>query len=115
MTNNSLGMLKDMFVFLEIDDTFTPDISEKVRQAPRLPKNKALESFLNQPHPVKSILSPLLPTGLRDKLVNKIRYLNRGKPKLAPAVRKQLIEFYREDILQLQDLIGRDISQWLKC
>lgn len=115
LNNNPIGMLKDMLGFLQIDDTFTPDISEKVRQAPRLPKNKALESFLNQPHPVKSILSPLLPTSLRDKLVNKIRYLNRGKPKLSTAVRKQLIEFYREDILQLQDVIGRDLSQWLKC
>ncbi len=114
LKNNPLGMLKDMFGFLEIDDTFTPDISEKVRQAAPIPKNKALESFLSQPHPLKSILSPLLPTSFREKLVNKIRYLNRGKPKLSPAVRKQLIEFYREDILQLQDLIDRDLSQWLK-
>jgi len=115
LNNNPIGMLKDMFGFLEIDDTFTPDISEKFRQAPRLPKNKALESFLNPPHPVKSILSPLLPASLRDKLVKKIRDLNPGKPKLSPAVRKQLIELYREDILQLQDFIGRDLSQWLKC
>ena len=38
---------------------------------------------------------------------------NLVKPGLDPEIRRQLIDFYREDILRLQDLIGRDLSAWL--
>ena len=36
-------------------------------------------------------------------------------PPLAAAIRQRLKAFYREDILRLQDLIGRDLSEWLGC
>jgi hypothetical protein len=35
-------------------------------------------------------------------------------PPLDPEIRARLTEDYREDILKLQDLIGRDLSHWLK-
>jgi hypothetical protein len=35
-------------------------------------------------------------------------------PPLDPELRARLTEEYREDILKLQDLIGRDLSHWLK-
>jgi hypothetical protein len=38
---------------------------------------------------------------------------NLAKPPLAPEVRKQLLEDYREDIMILQDLLRWDLSRWL--
>jgi hypothetical protein len=35
-------------------------------------------------------------------------------PPLDPALRRELAESYREDILRLQDPIGRDLSHWLE-
>ena len=35
-------------------------------------------------------------------------------PPLDPGLRRQLTDEYREEILKLQDLIGRDLSRWLK-
>jgi hypothetical protein len=35
-------------------------------------------------------------------------------PPLTPEIRARLIDVYRDDILKLQDLIGRDLGGWLK-
>jgi hypothetical protein len=35
-------------------------------------------------------------------------------PPIRPEIRGELIEGYREDILKLQDLVGRDLSVWLE-
>ena len=34
-------------------------------------------------------------------------------PPLDPQIRRQLLPVVRDDILALQDLIGRDLSAWL--
>jgi hypothetical protein len=34
-------------------------------------------------------------------------------PPMPEETRMELIEAYREDVLKLQDLIGRDLSGWL--
>jgi hypothetical protein len=35
-------------------------------------------------------------------------------PPIDPELREELIEGYKDDILRLQDLIGRDLSIWLR-
>jgi hypothetical protein len=35
-------------------------------------------------------------------------------PPFPAEIREQLLDSYREDILRLQDLIGRDLSPWLE-
>jgi hypothetical protein len=40
--------------------------------------------------------------------------LTEESPPLDPEVRAELMEGYREDILRLQQLIGRDLSAWWK-
>ncbi len=37
-----------------------------------------------------------------------------GVPRNSADLRRELIEIYREDVLRLQDLIGRDLSAWLR-
>jgi hypothetical protein len=35
-------------------------------------------------------------------------------PPIDPELREGLVEGYKEDILRLQELIGRDLSTWLR-
>ena len=114
LKNDSLKMLQDIFQFLEVDDRFTPDLSQRVRQSRPIPKNKTLDGLMNKPNPLKSILKPLIPKVMRRQITTNLKKRNLTKPKLLPSVRQQLVEAYREDILQLQDLIERDLSRWLK-
>ncbi len=111
---NSINVLQDIFKFLEVDDTFVPDISHK-HNVSRVTRNKALHRFMLQSNPMKSMLKYFLPFSLRQDVRAKLLQLNyRNKPPLLPEVRKQFIEEYREDILRLQELIQRDLSKWLE-
>jgi hypothetical protein len=36
-------------------------------------------------------------------------------PDLAPETRQYLVDLYRDDILRLESLIGRDLAPWLSA
>lgn len=112
LNKNPIGVLQDVFQFLEVDETFVPDISVR-HNISGMPKNKMLHSFLTQPNLIKTALRPLLTPSLRKKLTKDLRDKNSCKPTLSPEMRAQLVNIFREDILQLQDLIQQDLSNWL--
>ena len=74
-----------------------------------MPKNKLMHQILTKPNPIKTILKPLFPQKLRQK----IQHNNLTKPQLSSQIRQELTELYRKDILYCQDLLGRDLSHWL--
>jgi hypothetical protein len=105
-------IMLDIFEFLEVDKSFIPDMSDKPNIS-GIPRNQALQAFLNQPNPIKTALKPLIPTKFYQKAINKIMKYNLSKPGLEPKIREQLILVFQQDILQLQSLISRDLSNWL--
>jgi hypothetical protein len=114
------AVLADIFHFLEVDDAFVADTSERynVSGTHRSRTMRGLHDFLLRPHPLKKALKPLFPEKTRRRLVggalNRIRARNLEKPPLPPEVRRELVEGYREDVEKLQGLIGRDLSGWLR-
>lgn len=112
LNTNALGLLKDIFQFLGVDQTFVPDLSVRYNVS-GTPKNKFLHTLMIGLKPVKPALKMLLPPRLGSKLITQYSQYNLIKPQISPEVRKQLNETYREDILKLQDLIHRDLSKWL--
>lgn len=109
---NPLEIVRDMFQFLEIDPNFVPDLSRKFNRS-GIPRNQAWQKFLSKPNAIKSVLKPFLPLQFRQKLQKDLKEKNLFKPTLSPDMRQQLKECYREDILKLQELIERDLSNWL--
>ena len=103
-----IALLQDIFRFLEVDDTFIPDMAIRPNKS-GTPKNKILHHFLTKPNPLKTWLKPLFPAKIRQK----IQHQNLTTPQIDPEVRQELRELYREDILQCQDLIDRELSAWL--
>lgn len=112
LSDRPMEVLQSIFQFLEVDESFTPDISTR-HNISGMPKNKILHTFLTKQNLVKAALSPLLPGDLRKQIVVKLKSQNFSKPQLSPEIRSQLVAVFREDILQLQDLIQRDLSSWL--
>lgn len=109
-----LDLMRDAFRFLGVDEAFFPDISMK-HNASGLPKSALLVSLITRRNPLKTVLKPLLPKGLRTRISVGIQNRNLNPaPPLPPEDRERLIELYRKDILKLQDLIGRDLSRWLE-
>lgn len=106
-------VLQDIFHFLEVDTSFELDLSKK-HNVSQIPRNKTWHEFINQPHLLKSLVKPLIPLELRTKIKKEAKKQNLYKPKLDPEVRRYSIERYRTDILQLQELIDRDLASWLQ-
>lgn len=114
MKSDLLGMLRDLFRFLEVEEGFVPDTSLR-HNASGVPKSRLLVSLLKQPNPIKDTLKPLLPEGLRKRISVSLQNKNLTEaPPLDEDVRRELTETYRQDILELQGLIRRDLSAWLR-
>jgi hypothetical protein len=65
-------------------------------------------------NPLKTFATSLLPESFKLKIVDQINKRNLAKaPALEPSLKKQLSEGYKDDILKLQTLLGRDLSTWL--
>lgn len=110
---DSASMLQDVFQFLGIDKVFAPEVSIRPNVS-GIPRNKALHALFTRSGRTKAVLRPYLPSRVL-RIAGNIKDRNLVRPELAPDVRRQLIALYREDVLKLQDLIGRDLSDWLEC
>jgi hypothetical protein len=111
-TRDPVGMIQDTFRFLDVDDTFVPDQSAHFKGG--VPRIKALHKLHRKSNPLKTVLRSLLPSKMRRSMAVHLNNLNRVKIPFEPEVRQELIETYREDVLELQGLIGRDLSKWLE-
>ena len=111
LRDDPVKMLRDVFRFLDVDEGFVPDMA--IEHNPSgLPRSRTLYLQLRKltaRNPV--LVERFLPAGLRGY----VKSWFFGKPPPVPAeVRRRLTYSYREDILKLQELIGRDLSPWLK-
>lgn len=106
------ALFASICAFLEVDTTFQPNF-EFHNNVSGYPKSKALQRFIDQPNPLKPLIRLLLSEKIRQRVATKLRRANLEKPTMAPAVRQQLNQLYKDDILQLQALIQRDLAVWL--
>ena len=115
LKTDGLDLVQNMIGHLEVDDSFVPDISISYNPS-GFPKNRVLHWALS-PNRLTSALKKYLPSKLLKPLYGRclgffLRNLN--KPQLPAEIRGLLIDDYREDILQLEDLNQQDLSNWLE-
>jgi hypothetical protein len=108
-----LAVLQDIFTFLEVDTKYLPDKTTR-HNVSNYPLNDKLFKFLTSPNRMKSLGKLLLPQKVRKFAKQKLIYRNwTVPPVLDTQTRSHLIERYRPDILQVQDIIGRNLQSWL--
>lgn len=112
LLSDPLGLLRELFTFLEVDPSFQPDVSFR-HNVSGVPQNESLHNLMQKPNLFKSLVRPLLPTRLRRRLVTRIRSQVLAKPDMPADARADLIAGYRDDILHLGALVNRDLSAWL--
>jgi hypothetical protein len=106
---------QDLCEFLGIDD-MPFDMKEKRINAAGTPKNRffaILERFVYRPNAPKSFLKVLLPYGTRANLKYQLAGRIFNREQMDSQLKKELLKTYREDILELAQLIRRDLSHWL--
>ena len=119
LKTDPVGTTRALYKFLDVDPAFTPQ-SLKVHNPTWFPLSVSLQhSFAS-----RSRLHPFQPSRGR------IRYFDRKvvpwvcwanaiagqvrKPVFNPATRRALLNRYRDDIRQTEELIGRSLQSWLK-
>ncbi len=119
LQKDSVHFMQEMYHFLEVDATYSPDI-HRVSQKGQVPKNKAVNRFFKQPNTLRlstaNTLKQILPNRpLRNfkKFLINLNMESKDQHPLSQAERQVLLDLYRPDIIKLQDLIQRDLSAWL--
>jgi hypothetical protein len=105
-------LMRGLFQFLEVDGDFTPDLSHKHNTSGVI-RNPALRTLWTRTNRLRVALRPYLPPRMRHAAFEWV-IQDLEKLPFPPDLRAELTEYYRQDILQLQDLIRRDLSHWLK-
>jgi hypothetical protein len=110
---NPIPLLQEIFRFLEVDDTFQPEVKVRYNAAMNIPQN-----------PIGRIIIKATPVSVREKINTMLPpsvfrwYISRRQghfkeSQCPPEIRERLRPIFRDHILRLQDLIQRDLSHWL--
>lgn len=117
LKTSPLKLIKDIYRFLGVNPAFTPNLSIKYNVS-EIPRFRKLQEFLLEDKPVKlhikKGLTRLVPSAYISKARNFVLKMNLRRLKIKAKTRKKLIEYYKEDIVKLSKLIGRDLSSWLR-
>ncbi|MBT9317201.1 sulfotransferase family protein [Leptothoe spongobia] len=101
--------LASLFDYVGVDSEFQVDFSRRPNQS-GIPKNRLARGLAR-----RLLVIPLRATGNKkmmdwgESISNYFLY----KPKITYEQKKEITEFYRQDILKLQSLIDRDLTHWL--
>ncbi|MGI9070357.1 MAG: sulfotransferase family protein [Bryobacteraceae bacterium] len=103
-------MLKELFCFLNVDSRFTPDMSKRELE-PKVPRAVVFAHFLKR-YGVWQRLKKLSPRVFRSHL-RTIAFRKRRSLVMDSKDRDYLLDYYRDDILKLSNLLDRDLRHWL--
>ena len=98
--------------FLEVDSDFTFD-TEIRHNISGIPRNAPLHTFLTSPNLLKEVSRYLLPRKIRQRFASFLWHKNLDSLTLPADARQKLMPFFYEDLLKLQPLIQRDLTDWL--
>ncbi|TCJ15465.1 sulfotransferase [Rubrobacter taiwanensis] len=119
LRSDPVGVTRSVLRFLGVGDSFVPDTSLKHNPS-ALPGGRVSRAAIRAMDRMASTFlenftanSRVYPLASRMRQRIQSRLLARP-PRLDPAIRSELLEGYREEILRLQNLIGRDLSVWLE-
>ena len=109
------GFMRQVFAFLEIDQEFDPRLAEHINASGN-PRSRFLHRFLTGNNAVKEALKPLVPYRARVVTRNiRTNIANRNlvsAPAMSNEVRRELLDRFRDDIHELEQMIDRDLSGW---
>lgn len=110
---DALKVVKDIFNFIGVDADFSPN-TETIYNMSGESSSKLLDYFVAKKNPIKDFLKFFLPYEFRSGLKFKVFQMILRKKRMPDDIKKDLIERYRDNILNLQSLLKRDLSMWLK-
>jgi hypothetical protein len=111
LTKRPADLMRDLYDFLGVSTSFVPGTERRhnTRSAP--PKRPALNRLLSRPAMKK--LRRYVPSGARHAAGSFAREGSDEALTMTPEERRFLTDLFRDDIAELEQLTGRDLSAWL--
>lgn len=112
LQTDSQALMRSIFQFLGVDDSFGVDLSHQ-HNVSGVIRNPLKRWLWTRSNPLRAAIRPLLSERFRHRASE---WVIRDVEKLSfsPQLRAELTDYYRQDIEQLQGLLGCDLSHWLK-
>ena len=111
LCNQPQIIYRDIFNFLGVNNDFVPYYDARYNIS-GVPKSRVLDDVVRGKSKFKRLFK-YIPKTIKKPIANYLRIKNMSKINLSIETRKELIKFFEEDILEVQELINRDLSQWL--
>jgi hypothetical protein len=109
------GLLAKICSFLGVDANYRFDTTTRHNVNDGMPRSLFLNRFLHSVGPVKQLIRALMPADVRLTMFRKMSDLNLGPtPVFDPNLRWELAAAFEQDVLELEKLIDRDLSAWLR-
>lgn len=119
LKQDSSQFMQGIYQSIGVNPDFAVNTTKKAQTA-KVPKNQTVNRLLKTQNPIRTVATGLMqvvPTQLRHQLRDRLIAINsqtKSKAKFTEEDTILLRQYYREDILKLQDLLQRDLSAWLE-
>lgn len=117
LLNSPLLLMKDIYSFLSVDTSFIPDVKTGYN-ASGIPKYNVINDFFIKSSKVHTLIKMAGKFILKDDRWSRLRDTVRSKlivrTEMDAETGQYLKNFYFEDIMKLQGLLGRNLSSWLQ-
>jgi hypothetical protein len=107
------ALIADICRFLGVNDRFAPELSARHNVSGR-PRSERLHRFMARSGGIKTWVRSCLPAPAARAVAARVRRLNLAHPPMPSTIRRQLVDYYRADIRELETLLNRDLSVWLR-
>jgi hypothetical protein len=96
--------------FLGVDADFVPSFA--VHNPNKAVRSRALQRlYFDTSTPGRRVVRSLIPSRMRQRLLT-MNARHGPRPQMPPDVDRRLQRMFRDDILRLGELLGRDLSEW---
>jgi hypothetical protein len=111
LKNSPADTVREIYRFLDVDPDFKPDLSirHNISYVPSSPWAGKISNNIF----LRKYLIDSLGKGIKEPL-KKIFFKTTGMPGISDEEKSALIRTFEKDILDLQQLIKKDLSSWLK-
>ena len=111
---DNLGVMVQVYNFLGIDADFIPNTNRRHNES-IIPSNPLVYKLISKPNIISAIYRTILPHAIVRRFEKWLIGNNVKRLKLEPEMKRRMTdEYFREDIVALQDLIGKDLTHWLE-
>lgn len=114
LTQNSEAVFTELFNFVGVNPEFRPDLSSRLHVG-AVQVSNPYSILLKKAESMRSSIRLLIPQAIRHS-IRDILYAKSyiPKPAMSDHLRGELIDYFHDEVINLEQLTGLEVSHWLK-